>query len=316
MTIVAFKKAIQKATSPLPGSIPKPIVYRLSVKQKFNGLTIIEFYSQAIPSIAKEQWIEKVETGNMKVNDQTVSLAYKVKTGDKTQHSTKPIAEPHVNSAIQLIYEDEEILVLNKPAPLPMHPCGRFSKNSLVEILQSAFPTSAYKIIHRIDSNTTGLVVLAKSKGTAQFIAEQFEQQTVQKNYLALVEGVMQKDKFTSTQTIGKEKTKSGGRKTNDTGDKAVTEFEVLEKRTEKALLKVIPHSGRTNQIRLHLADIGHPIIGDHGYKDPAYFEKNPLTYEEDCLCLHAWKLTFIHPRTKKEISFEAPIPEKFNRQE
>tara|TARA_B100000809_G_C15064230_1_gene503558 strand:- start:206 stop:1183 length:978 start_codon:yes stop_codon:yes gene_type:complete len=313
MTIEKFHQAIHQTTSPLPGSIPQPIIYTLSVKQKFDGLTIIDFYCQAIPSIPKEQWIEKVETGNMTVNGETITLDYIVKTGDKTKHATKPIAEPHVSADIQLIYDDEDFLILNKPAPLPMHPCGRFSKNSLVEILQLAFPQSDYKIVHRIDSNTTGLVVLAKSKETAQFIAAQFEQQTIQKYYLALVEGIIETDEFTSTQTIGKEKTKSGGRKTNDTGDKAITEFEVLERRDKHTLLKVTPHSGRTNQIRLHLAAINHPIVGDYGYKDPSYFETHPLTYKEDCLCLHAWKLSFIHPKTNKEISFEAPIPEKFH---
>ena len=313
MTNEEFRQAILKVTSSLPGNTPTPIIYKLSVKQKFNNLNIINFYCQAIPSIPKEQWVYKVETGNMTVNDHIISLGYVVKTGDKTQHSTPPISEPFVNANITLVYEDDELLVLNKPAPLPMHPCGRFSKNSLVEILKLAFPESDYKIIHRIDSNTTGLVILAKSKKMAQFIAEQFEQQTIQKSYLALVEGLIEYNDFISTKTIGKEKTASGGRKTNDTGDKAITEFKVLERRKNTTLLRVTPHSGRTNQIRVHLANINYPIVGDYGYKNPTYFETHPLTYNEDCLCLHAWKLTLIHPITKNEISFEAKSPNKFD---
>lgn len=312
MTKEEFQKKIQSVTIPLPGSTPKPIIYKLSVKQKFQGLTIIDFYSQAIPNIPKQEWVQKVNSGNMTINGNSTSTDYIIKTGDKTQHSTPPISEPEINPTLQLIHEDNDILVLNKPAPLPMHPCGRFSKNSLVEILKAAFPDSDFKIVHRIDSNTTGLVVLGKTKGATQFISNQFEQQTIKKSYLTLVEGLVQKDNFTSSQVIGKEKTKSGGRQIDIKGNEAFTEFQVLERRSKTSLLRVTPHSGRTNQIRLHLADIGHPIVGDHGYKNPDYFQTNPLTYPDDCLFLHAWKIAFIHPSNSSEIEFEAPIPEKF----
>lgn len=312
MTALEFQQAISKVTTPLPGSVPKPIVYRLSVKQKYNGLNIIDFYCQAIPSVPRSQWVEKVVTGNMTVDDQTVAVDFVVKTGQVTQHSTAPVVEPTVNAAITLVYEDESVLVLNKPAPLPMHPCGRFSRNSLMEILQLAFPELSLKIIHRIDSNTTGLVVFGKSKKVTQLIAKQFELQQVNKEYLALVEGQVKSPKFSSVLSIGKDKTKSGGRKVDEIGDCASTDFEVLQRNNETTLLKVIPHSGRTNQIRLHLAEIGHPIVGDHGYKDPTYFENHPLTYPDDCLCLHAWKLSFVHPVTKQCVVFEAEKPSKF----
>ncbi len=307
-----FQQAIYNVTTPLRGSIPQPIVYRLSVKQKFDGLTIIEFYCQAIPRFDKDHWIDKVKNGNMTVNGKTVTVDYCVKTGEITQHSTPPVTEPHASNEVKLIYEDDDFIVLDKPAPLPMHPCGRFARNSLGEFLKLAFPTTEYKIIHRIDGSTTGIVVLGKSKETTQFIAEQFEKKTVQKTYLALVEGVIKETTFSSTLTISKDKTKSGGRKISTDGNVASTNFEVLERREKHTLLKVTPLSGRTNQIRLHLAGSGHPIVGDLGYKNPTYFDTHPLIYPEDCLCLHAWKLSFIHPTTKKEVSFETKVPEKF----
>jgi RluA family pseudouridine synthase len=312
MKCIDFEKTIKDITTPLPGSVPLPIVYRLSVKQKFNGLTIVDFYCRAIPSVPKQQWIQKVNSGNMTVDGKTIDSNFIVKTGQVTRHSTEPRAEPEVNTNIKLVYEDEYFIVIDKPSPLPMHPCGRFSKNSLIEILDLAFPLIDFKIIHRIDSNTTGLLVLAKSKESAQFIAAQFEKRQVHKEYLALVEETVKKDQFSSTQTIGKQKTKSGARKTNDTGDEASTDFEVIKRNEFTTLLKVIPHSGRTNQIRLHLAAIGHPIVGDYGYKNPSYFDSHPLTYPDDCLCLHAWKLTFIHPKTHQKVGFETKIPTKF----
>jgi 23S rRNA pseudouridine1911/1915/1917 synthase len=128
---------------------------------------------------------------------------------------------------------------------------------------------------------------------------------------LALVEGVPAQSDFTSTASISKEKTSAGGRKI-DEGTAASTRFETLRSWENKSLIKVIPRSGRTNQIRLHLAHLNLPIVGDLGYKDPTYFENNPLTYPTDSLFLHAWKLSFDDPTTQKRLTFEAPPNKKW----
>jgi len=314
LNALEFQKIIKDKTSSLPGNEPFPVHYKMYVKEKFDGLLILEYLTKAIPSVSIEKWTEKIESGNLKINGNSVALDFRVKSSWLVEHASEPRIEPFVSNNIQLIYEDEHILVINKPAPLPMHSSGRFVKNTLENLLKIAFPNQEYKLIHRLDANTTGIVVLGKTQEATAFLQQQFQEKAIQKTYLALVEGTVILDKFTSNQQISKVKTTSGGRTTNieNNGTTAFTEFEVLERNNNTTLLKVIPHTGKTNQIRLHLAHSGHAIVGDYGYKNDSYFENNPLTYPEDCLFLHAWKLTFKHPFIKEKISFEAEMPLKF----
>lgn len=314
MSLSEFTKAIQEVTTPLPGSTPQAVVYKLTVKKRFEGLSIVDFFNEAVPRSTQELWINKVESGNLTVNGKTVSIDYKVKAGDLTQHSSEPKTEPEINTNIQLIYEDDSILVVDKPSPLPMHASGRYARNTLLNILTLAFPDKDLKLLHRIDANTTGLVIIAKGKEVANTIRVQFEEKQIQKEYIALVERIIEENSITSIQSIGNEVLVGGARKVDDTGKKAETNITVLERRTAKnqTLLSVIPLTGRTNQIRLHLAELGFPIVGDEGHKDQAFFKNNPFTYPTDSLFLHAYKLSFKHPKTGKDISFEAPIPSKF----
>ncbi len=313
MNTTEFAAYINKATSPLKGSIPTVKTYKLSVKERYNGISILDFYCKAMPHISKEIWKEKIESGILTVNGKSVTTDQIVKVGEITQHFTEPQTEPDINTNIKLIEWNVDFIIINKPAPLPMHSGGRFDKNTLVEILSDAFPNENFKLVHRIDANTTGIVVIAKNSTTANKIIAQFKDQSVQKEYLALVEGIINKDSFNLYDSISKTLTPSGGRKISDDGKEANTEIRILKRfqKNNQTLLSVIPHSGRTNQIRIHLANMGHPIVGDKGYKDPAYFKNNPLTYEDDRLFLHAWKISFSHKN--KKLSFVADIPKKFD---
>lgn len=308
-----FKDQIQKATTPLPGSIPYKTHYRLPVKKKYEGMNVVDFFLELIPRSDEKLWLDKIEQKTLLINGKPALENSLLKAGYITEHFSKPRAEPTVATNIELLYADENIFVINKPAPLPMHPSGRFNKNSLTEILKLAFPQEDLKIIHRLDANTTGIVILGRNKEIANTIGLQFEKKLTQKTYLALVEGIPKKDEFDTALKIGTEKTAGGGRASSIDGQEAYTEFKVLEKRvqTNQTLLEVTPHTGRTNQIRLHLAQLEHSIVGDIGYKDPNYFKNNPLTYHSDCLHLHAWKLSLRY--LDKQQLFTTPIPEKFN---
>lgn len=313
MEKIEFKNLILKASTPLPGSIPERVTYKLSVKKKYEGLSIIEFFSKAVPRSTPEIWIDKITSNSLTVNGKDIEVDYRVKAGDLTIHQSKPKTEPHINTTIDLIYNDNEIIVLAKPSPLPVHASGRFSRNTLIHILALAFPDEDLKLLHRIDANTTGVIVVAKNKIAANFIQQQFENKTVKKVYIALVEGIVKNDYLDLKQSIGTEVLVGGARKIDESGKVSHTEVEILERRDNETLLKVTPHTGRTNQIRLHLAELGHPIVGDIGHKDKAYFEKKPFTYPNDSLFLHAHQITIMHPSTKEEITFIAPIPEKYN---
>lgn len=307
-----FKLALAKVTTPLPGSIPAPTPYKLAVKEKYNGFNILDFFAITVPMVPKEKWIEKIENNNLFVDNKPAKISSKVYGGNITTHFSEPKTEPSVNVNIEFVFCDEHILVLNKPAPLPMHPSGRFNKNSLTEILKLAFPSENFKIIHRLDANTTGVIVLGRTNEAANSISQQLQEKTAKKQYLALVEGLPNKKYFSSNTQISLEKTPAGGREISNNGIDAYTEFEVIKTYPEKnrALLSITPHSGRTNQIRLHLANLNHPIVGDFGYIDPNYFKNNPLTYPDDCLYLHAKAISFNY--NGKEVTFSTDLPDKF----
>ena len=307
-----FKDTIQHVTTPLPGSIPKTIHYKLSVKLKNEGLTILELYSNSFPQVERQVWIDKIESGLLTVNGQKCSTDLVLKAGWLTENIALNKTEPNVNNALELIYEDELILVINKPSPLPMHPSGRFNRNTLTNFLKLAFPQQELKIVHRLDANTTGVIILAKTAKIAAELGSQFQNNTVNKEYLALVEGIIEKDILLIKEKISKTKTASGGRSVSNDGLESETKITILERniKNNTTLLKVEPKNGRTNQIRLHLASINHPIVGDLGYKDINYFKNNPLTYPDDSLFLHAHKIKILVNNT--ETQFIAEIPQKY----
>ncbi len=310
-----FTNALKKVIAPLPGSTPRAVVYKLTVKQKFEGISIVDFFLAAVPRSEAQLWKDKVNSGNLTVNSKTVSESYLVKAGDVTQHSTEPKIEPDVNAKIGWVYEDDALLVIDKPSPLPMHASGRFSRNTLINILTLAFPEKELKLLHRIDANTTGLILIAKGKEVANNIRIQFESKQINKQYIALVEGIVVQDIINTSSSIGNEVLVGGARKIDKTGKEATTIIEVIERRTteNQTLLRITPLTGRTNQIRLHLAELGYPIVGDHGHKDQNYFKDNPFTYPTDSLFLHAFQLKLKHPVSQEPITFTAQLPKKFN---
>ena len=244
---------------------------------------------------------------------QPVSAEYVVRAGERYLHLQPATIEPDVNVAIRILHEDEAILVIHKPAPLPMHPSGRFNRNTLQHILAAVYAPQSPRPAHRLDANTTGIVVFARTKYFAGLLQPQFARGEVEKLYLARVQGHPPEDRFTSTAPISDVPGVLGSREIDEVaGLPAQTNFRVLERSADgTALLEVVPLTGRTNQIRVHLWQLGWPICGD-----PVYLVGQRVgdtqTHAVDAspLCLLARRITFQHPLTRARVTFEAERPE------
>ena len=237
-----------------------------------------------------------------------------MRAGNQLVHAIPNTVEPPVNADLRFLYEDEQILVLHKPAPLPMHPCGRFNKNSLVPMLRSAFPKLEPRPVHRLDVDTTGVVVLAKDRKSARGLGEQFESRRVDKRYLAWIEGELEDDALELEGQVAREPSTSGKRRvSSDTQPSrvALTSLRALARGEGRSLVELRPHSGRTNQLRVQLADLGHPIVGDSAYgKGALALDASEAMSGLSDLCLHAWRLTFRHPGDGREMVVEAEPPQ------
>lgn len=306
-----FNQRIQNAGKKAILHAQNPRIFSLSIKKKFHQKTLLEVYQTSFPHVDSHFWEEKITSGNLTLDGKQTTPNQRVNAGQISQHTVAAKPEPEVNYMCQLMHTNDNFWVINKPAPLPVHAGGRYQHNTLTQLLKLAFPERSFHLINRLDANTTGIVLVALNKKAAQNLTKQFENRSVTKTYLALVEGEVIPSKFDSSFSISKEKTSAGGRKI-DYGKEAFTSFETIQTWPKHTLLKVVPRSGRTNQIRLHLANEKHPIVGDLGYANPSYFESNPLTYPTDSLYLHAWKLKFTDPGTDLKVEFIAPPNKKW----
>jgi 23S rRNA pseudouridine1911/1915/1917 synthase len=298
-----FKSALLQLPQKVTSLSLSPRTFTLSVKKRFHNYSILDLYTESFPHVDQGYWREKIISGNLKVDQQVVSITYPVKAGQITTHTVPPKEEPPVSWDLELLAATDSYWVLNKPSPLPVHAGGRYLYNTLTSGLKLAFPNQKFHLINRLDANTTCIVLVALNKETAKILGQQFENRIVKKTYLALVEGIPSSKNFSSSKSIGKLKTAAGGRSLSE-GIESNTDFKCLESNNNQSLLQVTPHSGRTNQIRLHLAGLNLPIVGDLGYKNPVYFETHPLTYATDSLFLHAWKLVFKDPNSTKDIEY------------
>ncbi|MEZ6119823.1 MAG: sulfurtransferase [Pirellulaceae bacterium] len=317
-------QAIDKMVSPLPGSQPYENVRPMNVPQRYDGLTTLDFLDALHPHFGKAAWRTKCDSGLIRRRSQTLDANAVVRAGDRIEHVLPQTVEPDVNGQIRILHEDDALVVVNKPAPLPMHPCGRFNRNSLISILNEVYRPQVLRMCHRLDANTAGVVLLAKNRNAARMIQSQFENGTAKKKYWAMVHGVPSADQFACDARITDKPSASGGRKVVESdGLTARTEFTVL-KRLENgtSLVEARPLTGRTNQIRVHLAHLGFPICGDPIYAnlspdfsaDAAHADleseaKQTLDVTAPPLCLHSIELTVQHPLTRDPVTFRSESP-------
>jgi RluA family pseudouridine synthase len=217
-----------------------------------------------------------------------------------------------VNGRVQLLHEDEALVVLNKPAPLPVHPGGRFNRNTLQWLLAEVYHPQKPNAAHRLDANTTGVLLVARTRHFAGQLQPQFARGEVEKVYLVRVQGHPAADAFACDAPISAEPGRAGSREVDDAaGQAARTEFTVRNRFADgTSLLEARPLTGRTNQIRVHLWHLGLPVCGDPAYLPGGQIGGvQTLRLDAPPLCLHSWRLKFRHPLSRELVEFTAPAP-------
>jgi RluA family pseudouridine synthase len=246
------------------------------------------------------------------MKQEIVSANHIVRVGERYRHKFPGVTEPDVNGRVEILHEDEALIVVNKPAPLPMHAGGRFNLNTLQYLLNAAYHPQKPHPAHRLDANTTGILLVTRSRHFAGKLQPQFAQGTVAKTYLVRVQGAPPETDFHCDAPISSEAGELGSRTVDFAhGLTAQTEFRVLQRDADgTALLEARPLTGRTNQIRIHLWHLGFPVCGDQVYlPGKKVGDTQTLSLQDPPLCLHAWKIKFIHPQTRQPAEFIAPPP-------
>lgn len=209
------------------------------------------------------------------------------------------------NIPLNIIYEDDYLLVLNKPANIAIHPSILHFYNSLSNGVKFYFDKLGLKkkirIVNRLDRNTSGIVILAKNEYIQECLIKQMKTNEFKKEYLAIAKGILESKSGTLNFPIARKEGSIIERTVSSDGDSAITHYDVVKEFNNLSLVHIVLETGRTHQIRVHFSHIGHPILGDTLYGSPSELINRQA--------LHSYKLTFIHPVTKKVVSLEAPLP-------
>lgn len=270
--------------------------------------------SEIFSDYSRSQIKQLLDGGNITVNGKTEKAKYKVKSGDVIrleEPETKTLELRPENIPLDIVYEDGDVIVINKPQGMVVHPAPGHDEHTLVNALLYHCPLSTINgtfrpgIVHRIDKDTSGLLMVAKNDKAHRSLAKQLKDKTNIREYVALVHGRIAEDEGTINAPIGRSLKDRKKQAVVKDGRNAVTHFEVLKKYRDYTFVKCILETGRTHQIRVHMKYIGHPLVGD-----PLYGPKK--TIKGNGQFLHAGKLGFVHPTTGKLLIFEAPLPKIF----
>ena len=287
------------------------------VSQEEKGKRLDTYIPSVDTDITRTSAQRLIEDGNILVNGKNAKVSYKIQENDKISveiPKPKQIELKAQDIPIEIIYEDSDIIVVNKPKGMVVHPANGNPDGTLVNAIMAICKDSLSGIggeirpgiVHRIDKDTSGLLIVAKNDNAHVKMSEQIKSHEVKKTYIALVRGVFKENEATIDMPIGRSTSDRKKMAVNKNGKDAITHIKVLKRFDKYTLLQVNIETGRTHQIRVHLSHIGYPIVGDYTYSNG----KN----EFDVIgqCLHAQKLEFKHPITGAEMKLEAPLPKYF----
>lgn len=285
------------------------------VKEEDANKRIDVYLSEKNAKLSRSTIQRLIDEEKIQINSKKAKSSYKVQIGDKITLEEVPAKEIELKAQeipLEVIYEDKDIIVINKPKGLVVHPANGNPDGTLVNAIMAICKDSLSGIggeirpgiVHRLDKDTSGILIVAKNDEAHINLSEQIKNREVKKVYIALVRGVVKENEATIDMPIGRSKNDRKKMAVDKNGKNAITHFKVLRRYDEYTLLEVRIETGRTHQIRVHLAEIGYPVVGDTVYSNG----KNKFGVVGQCL--HAKSLDFKHPITGKEMHLEAELPE------
>lgn len=289
-------------------------IYNQTERQRIDQFVAI------IADVTRSRAAKLISDGCVKINGKTASKSAKLQLGDEVLVELPDPVEYDIlpqDLNLEIVFEDDDLLVVNKPKGMVVHPAAGNFENTLVnglmyhckDKLSGINGVMRPGIVHRIDKNTSGLLIVAKNDFSHNLLAEQIKEHSFTREYEAVVYGNIKEDSGTVNAPIGRHPTKRKQMAvTNIASRNATTHFEVLERFGEFTHLKLKLETGRTHQIRVHMAYLGHPVAGDD-----VYGPKKVIT-SLGGQCLHARKIGFIHPRSREYLEFSSPLPEYFQK--
>jgi len=280
-------------------------------------LRLDQFLAKELPEYSRSRLQQLIRSGFVRLNKQTTRPRQIVRGGDKIHLIEPPLEKIEMRPEpipLDVLFEDDDLIVINKPADLTVHPGAGQREHTLVNALLSHCTTLSGiggkerpGIVHRLDKETSGCLVVAKNDIAHRELSKQFAARTVEKIYLALVAGKLRKPTGVIEENIGRHPVQRKRMSVSSKrGRAAKTEYRVIRSSDQASLVECRLHSGRTHQIRVHLHHLGHPVLGDKIYA-PRFAKNFPRQM------LHAWRLGFRHPCTGEWRSFEASLPADFN---
>lgn len=290
------------------------------VQRPQDGLRVDAYLAERLHRYSRSEVQKIIGQGRVFLRGRAAKAASRVADGDVVLiRYPKRDEEPCAHETLTILFEDDRLLAVDKPGGVLSHPTDKIVENSVTTILKRQFPLLKLHLIHRLDRDTSGALLLAKDPEAARAVADQFTLRTTRKQYLAVASGRVAWKKKLVELAIGEEGGEIMVRQAAGAGAPAVTEFECLSASEGGSLVRARPKTGRLHQIRVHLAHLGHPILGDRLYTgDGALYLKSVAhTITADDLVtlgaarqlLHAETLTLDHPATGKTLTLEAPLP-------
>ena len=297
----------------------------VTIERSLPAERLDTYLRSRFPAISRGAIQRLIEEGHIRVNGRTVKPTHTPRAGEQVEvtwpEARAAEAQPE-EMALDILHEDDALLVLNKPAGLVVHPAAGNEEHTLVNALlhhcagelSGIGGVARPGIVHRLDKDTSGCLVVAKNDETHLALSSQFASRKVEKIYHAIVCGEMQREKGEIRAAIARHPShRKRMAVDDDVGRVARTTYRLLERLRSATLVEAILHTGRTHQIRVHFQFLGFPLVGDLTYGNRQNQRLNELThYSAQRQMLHAFRLCFIHPRTGKRLSFEAPRPADF----